>query len=152
MSALDRIRRKPPKAAYSQLRAIAEVSKLGVRYNDIINALQLTPDPQRLLDTPYIFSRHVSYMMGTRHYSRTLYDLIRTGFLYTHEYAFLCIVASYYKRLQLILRPWRVINHHTRPPRTRKTAETLFTLRCVKDNMVGALPPEILQIIMYFVL
>lgn len=152
MSALDRKRRKPPKPAYSQLRAITEVSKLGVRHSDIIGVLQLTPDPQKLLDTTYIFSRHVSHMIHTRHYSQTLFDLIRAGFVYTHEYAYLCMVTSKYRRLRLILRPWRPGIHHSRPPRIRSTADTLFTLRCVDDNIVGALPPEILQIIMFFVL
>ena len=152
MSALDRKRRKPPKPAYSQLRAITDVTKLGVRYSDIIGVLQLTPDPQKLLDTAYIFSCHVSHMIHTRDYSQTLFDLIRAGFVYTHEYAYLCIVTSKYRRLRLILRPWRFTNHHSRPLRIRQTARTMFALRCVKDNIVGVLPPEVLQTILYFVL
>jgi len=152
MSLLNRKRRKAPKPAHSQLRAIAETTELGVTYNELVSALQRARDPQKLLDTPQIFTYHIKSRGDSNLIARTLFDLIRLGFVYTHEYATLRLYAYYYKRLNLILRPWRIANHHSRPPRVRQAAHTMFTLRCVEDSIVGALPPEVLYIIMYFVL
>lgn len=149
---LNRKRPRPPKPAYSLLRAITEVSVPGVAYNEIIRVLRRTPEPQKLLDTPYVFTFHINYLTDDNLQAQTLFDLIRIGFVYTHEYTTLRVLACYYRRLHLILRPWRFANHHSRPLRIRHTARTMFALRCVKDNIVGALPPEVLQIIMYFVL